>query len=280
MQLVAAPLGVKTLSYQYSNIPYQTLGLATTADAMVTFAPLYHRRWTWPGVPSPTPVDAGYLYDASFALVRSRAGERRARLRAAGATFVIGVFDESVQEDRYGLVSLDEYESQVETLADRLASDASLGLVLKTQFRRHLDAPSDRLRRALDRLKATGRAELPAHGHHRNTVFPAEVALSSDITIGFAIGGTASLESALAGGRSLIVNSYGLVTENDALYARADILYPTLPAALDAIDVFRLGGPERARLGDWRDILPEFDPFRDGDAAGRLRALVTQAVTQ
>jgi hypothetical protein len=278
MQLIGAPLGIKTLSYQYTSLPYPSLALMTTAGAMITFAPLYHPRWTWPGLTPPRFVDAGYVHDSSFALLRDRAAERCARLRAAGASFVIGVFDESVQRDKYGLVSLSEYEAHLELLLARVVDDRSLGLVFKTQFHHNLDGMSDRLRDALNRGLATGRVELPAHGRHRNTVFPAEVALSSDITIGFAIGSTASLEAALAGCRSLIVNAHGLMTDADALYLRADIQYPTLADALHAIDRYRRGEPAQTALGDWSDILPEFDPFRDGRSAARLRTVIEEAI--
>ncbi len=46
----------------------------------------------------------GYPFDGSFALVHERARARRTRMREAGAEFVVCYFDESVQDDKYGLV--------------------------------------------------------------------------------------------------------------------------------------------------------------------------------
>ncbi len=278
MQIVAGPLAVRTLSYQYSSLPYPSLALITTADVVATFSEQYHDRWRWPGFRPPEFVDSGYPYDASFVLVRQRALACRARLQAAGASFVVGVFDESVERERYGLVHADEYEAQLFALLDKVSRDSSLGLVFKTQFLHNLAGISEGLRHALLAAQATGRVELPAVGTHRNVVFPAEVAMASDITVGYVIGGTASLESALAGARSVIVNSYGFVTDMDDLFAQADIMLPTLANALEAIDSHRRG--ERPLLGDWTSILPSFDHYRDGGAADRLKEVVARATGQ
>jgi hypothetical protein len=148
--------------------------------------------------------------------------------------------------------------------------------VFKTQFRHNLQGAPPRLAEALDRALTTGRVEMPSKGRHRNIVLPAEVARSSDITIGHAFGGTASLESALAGSRGVMIDRSGLDTNRDPLYAGLDIICPSMAAACEAIEAFRRG--ERPRLGDWAPILGEFDPFRDGHSAGRLRAVLEEAV--
>ena len=253
------------------------MGLLTTADVMATFSPRFHDRWKLDGYAPHQFVDVGYPFDASFSLVTERARERRERLRAAGAEFVICYFDESVHDDKYGLVHRKEYTDELLRLVGRLERDRTLGLVIKTQFHHNLDRLPLDLTEAISRAERTGRLERPTHGSHRNSVFPAEAALSADIAVGHAIGGTASLEAALAGRRSLIVNAYGFRSAADALYARCDIVCPSLNAALDAIDAYRRGDPARVGLGDWSSILHEFDPFRDGRAADRLREIVETA---
>ena len=278
MLLVAAPLGLRTLSYQYSNLQFPNLAMATTADRMATFAPVYHSRLTWPGLTPPEFVDVGYPFDGGFSLVAPRAAARRDRLRAAGAEFVIGLFDETVHDHKYTMVPKRDYEDQLLVLLERLIHDRSLGVVVKTQFRQEWIHSSVRLRKHLTMAAETGRFEIPAQGGHRNGILPAEVALSADIVIGQSFGGTASLEAALAGSRSVLINSYGFRGEMDSLYARAQILFPSLDAALEAIDAYRCGDPAFRWLGDWSAILSAFDPFRDGRAGRRLRCLVEESV--
>jgi hypothetical protein len=278
MQVVAGPLGIRTLSYQYANMPNASLPMLATADRMVTFSPLFHSRYTWTGYPPPVFVDAGYVYDSSFGLVEERARARRARLEAAGARFVIGFFDESVQRDKYGWLNVDEYAAEVRALLRLVREDASVGVIFKTQFHQNLQGAAPELAAAMEAAVATGRVEIPARGRHRNVVLPVEVARSSDITLGHAFGGTASLEAALAGCRSVLINACGLVTAVDDLYARADIARSSMADAVAAIGRYRAGDPAAAALGDWTPILASFDPYRDGQSAARMRAILEEAV--
>jgi hypothetical protein len=181
-----------------------------------------------------------------------------------------------VQRDKYGLVNADDYATELMVLFDLVHRDESVGLVLKTQFHQNLRAASPRLAGPLERVLSTGRVELPSNGRHRNSVLPAEVAKSSDITLGHAFGGTASLESALAGCRSVLINSCGLQTKADPLYARVDIIATSVAEACRATGEYRRG--ERPAFGDWSPILREFDPYQDGQSARRFRSVLEEAL--
>ena len=278
MLLIAPTLDITTLSYQYSNAGKAGPIMMTTADIMLTFAPLYHQRWTQDGVRPGTFADMGYLYDTSFEYVRRRARNHRRRLAKAGAQFVICYFDESVQHDKYGLISDKDHCAAILALLKIVLDDPSVGVLVKTQFQHNLPQNFDEITPARAAAKATGRYLELVYGAHRNIVFPAEAAHAADITIGHAVGATAPLEAALVGARSILLNPYGIRGDNDALYARADIVYPSMATALEAIRGFRSGAPECARLGDWSPIIDHFDPFRDGRAGHRLRNLLERVV--
>ena len=218
------------------------------------------------------------MFDSSFALTRRRAGERRARLEAAGARFIYCFFDESLQRDKYGTTHPSDLEADLRLLLQRLLDDPSAGLILKPQFMRFAPKEVPELRAVIEAAERTGRAMVVSDGVHRNNVLPAEAALSADIAIGHASGGTASLEAALVGRRSVMLNPYGFVTPHDALYATCGLVYPSLPHALDAIDRFRRGDRDAGGVGDWSPIVHHFDPFRDGHAARRTRHLIEAAI--
>jgi len=273
MQMVAQDSGVRTVSFQYSNMAQVAPVMKTAQSCMLTFAPLYHDRLRWPAWNGRI-VDVGYPFDYAFARLRERAELHRKDLASRGAQFVLAYFDESVQSDRWGLISESDHERELGRLLDSLLSDPGLGLVLKPQFQRNAAARMSRLATRFDAARRTGRLLELSHGVHRNVVFPAEAALTADLAIGHVVGATASLEAALAGRRSLLLNPYGFTGANDALYARADIVYRTMDDALDAIDRHRRGEPGAVRLGDWSEILPAFDAFRDGRAAERTREFI------
>ena len=277
MQLVAPVMGINTLSYQYSNIAHLGPLLTTNADTVLTFSSLYHDRWTKDGIRPRSFVDIGYLYDTSFQLVRERAGECRSRLEEAGASFIICYFDETVLNDKYSAMSIQDYYSELLALMRLVLDDPSVGLVVKSQFRWLSPDYLDEISAVRESAEATGRYAELIYGAHRNIVFPAEAALCADLAIGHAVGATAALEASLAGTRCILINPYGITGPNDALYAQADIVYPSLVDALDAICAFRAGAQNRQSLGDWSAIIHQFDPFRDGQAGYRMRSLLEQA---
>lgn len=274
MQIVAHRTGVATASFQYSNLAFSTPLMMTTADRLVLFSKTYAPLWTAHGVAPRLVEEAGYVFDGAFRLVAGRAAELRAALLKAGATFVFCYFDESIQTDKFGLISEAHHHEELRQLAQALLADPAVGLVVKSQFGRN--SPSRRYAAdpVLARARETGRYVELRHGRHRNTVFPAEAALAADFAIGHVVGATAGLEAALAGRRCALLNPYGMRSVNDALYARAAIVVRSMPELLHAVARMRAGDPEFAAFGDWRPILPQLDPWRDGQAAARLRATI------
>ena len=271
MHAIAADTKLKTVTFQYSNLAYANVITATTSDHMMLFSGRFARMWPHRGFGAQGFTAIGYPFDVAFDRVRARSGEWRRRLERAGARFVVCYFDENVGPPKYGFIAPDDLDREIRLLAQRVLDDANLGVIFKSQFRKR--SPSVRL--ASDPLLAaaiaTGRMIDLCEGHHRNIVLPAEAALASDIAVGHLIGGTAAVESALAGTRCVLVNFNGLKTANDELYARGQVVFESLDDAWAAIEKFRDGDARYRALGDWSAFLHEFDPFRDGRAAERLR---------
>jgi hypothetical protein len=278
MQLIAPSLDIRTLSYQYSNMYAVAPIMMTTADIMVTFSKMYQRRWTYKGCAPKEFVNAGYLFSGSFKYLQERAIRWRSQLTKAGANFIISYFDENVQTDKYGCIKDEDHMSEIFELLKLVIEDPSFGLIIKSQFKRNSPRFFDKITGERAKAEATGRYMELVYGSHRNIIFPAEAALSSDMVIGHTVGATAGLEAAVAGVRCILLNPYGIKGDNDALYAQADIVYPSLGAALEAIHDYRRGMPRSAHLGDWSPIIDHFDPFRDGLSGHRLRTLLEQAV--
>ena len=272
--LVAPTLGLRTVCYQYSNISFVNPIMIGTPDLMLLFSDMYRRNWAYDGIAPQHFLVLGYPYDSAFSLVRAPAERIRARLADAGARFVICYMDESVQQSRWGQVSAAEHEADLLMLVRALTADPTLGVIVKSQFARNSPSRMFDSHPEFERATATGRYVEVCRGRHRNTMFPAQAALASDIAIGQAIGGTAVLEAALAGRRCLMLNPYHWRGTWDDVYTRGDLVYGSLSLALQAIAEFRASNPRRQALGDWSSILPQFDPYRDGRAAGRLRTLL------
>lgn len=268
-------LSVATVMFQYSNVAFTNVMTAATPDHMLLFSPRYVAMWPYASVRPQRMTATGYPFDAAFGLVRQRAAEWRRQLESSGARFVICYFDENVgPPSKYGYMAQSELDDDIRVLARLVLDNGDLGVIFKSQFRKRsptVRLPADRVLRD---AVATGRLIELCVGTHRNIVFPAEAALASDLAIGHLIGATAALEAALAGSRCLLINLNGTRTANDDLYAQGQIVFDSLAEALRATAMFRSGDPAYRSLGDWSSFIHEIDPFRDGRAAGRLRALL------
>ena len=112
----------------------------------------------------------------------------------------------------------------------------------------------------------------------RNIIFPSEATILADIVIGHAVGGTSSLEAALFGKRSILINPYNLEDSNTKLYKKCNILFKNLDEALNAINEFRKRNPNFIDLGNWDKIIHNFDPFQDNNTANRIINSIIQEI--
>ena len=275
MAVVAETMQIPLVAYQYSNLALPSVAMLSTADHFLLFHKDFRSVWESEGVAPGNFEAIGYPYDGVFDRVRERAKGHRQGLEAAGVKFVICLFDESVQHDRYGFIHRDTHLRDIHSLLTYLLDMPDVGLVVKSQFRSNTPSqlyPEDPV---LHEAAQTGRyLELNVGAERRNLVYPAEAALVADIAVGNIVGATASLEAALAGCRSLLVDSHGQVRYRRDLYDKADIVYPSMRSAVDAIRRLHRGDSSAARLGDWTPIIDQFDSFRDGASTLRLKSFL------
>lgn len=280
MQLVAPDLNVMTLAYQYSNMGSISPIMMSTADKFLIFSDMYRALYDYDGIAPQEFVSVGYLYDGITSFVIEKARKHREIMMRSGAKFIVCYFDESVQHDRWGLVSKDDHLREIHVLAKMILADPTFGVVVKSQFVSNSSSslhPKDKIIQA---AKATGRYYELVKGVHRNDIYPTEAALVADLCIAHKFGATAALEAAVAGVRTVLIDLYSTKTLWDDVYANAAIQYDSIDALMAAIARYRAGDPNEAALGDWSPILHHFDPYRDGKAANRLRAVLKEAVKQ
>src|SRR3990167_570050 len=271
MQLVATDVNVKTIAYQYSNMASISILMLSTADRFLLFSDMYRQVFQVNGITPQKFVLMGYLYDYVANLVREKSYKHREILMRAGAKFIVGYFDESVQHGRWAGIEKQDHLSDLHMLAEAVLADPSFGVILKPQFIFNLPSQLYKDDDIIQAAKATGRYLELSEGVHRNDIYPTEVALAADLCINHKVGCTAALEAALTGVRTVILNSCGAKTTCDNIYAQADIEYKTMDSLMEAIACYRSGSAKHQTLGDWTQILHEFDPYRDGKATLRLR---------
>jgi len=279
-QLVAPALGVRTVSYQYSNLGFVHPVMLSTSDVMLIFSERFEELYAEMSIHPISFEHIGYPYDDVPKRVAQYSREHRQQLESMGAEFIICYFDESVQENRWGLISEEDHLEDLHMLFDLILNDPQMGIILKSQFVRNSATKKYHDDLLLKQAFQTGRILELESGTHRNRIFPAEAALASDIAIGHKFGATASLESAVAGIRSLLINRSGFISAHDELYAECEIEFKSLREALDAIMKYRSGEKKYHKLGDWAEIIDQFVSYCDGGGAERILSKVCSPVNQ
>ena len=270
MQLAAPILNIKTIASQYANLGFMPTLMVSTADNYILFSDMYQKLFD---DVKPKPVNfitQGYIYDYVPAAVYQKSIRHRKMLKDNGAEFIICLFDESVQYNRWGMISKEDHLNELHELAKYVISDNSFGLIVKSQFILNSPSklyPNDAL---LIKMKNTGRYLELKEGVHRNDVFPAEAALASDLCINHKFGGTAGLESALAGIRCILLDPFVCKSFNDGLFEGTDIIYRDIKSIINSVKEFRNGNINNQNIGDWKSIIHHFDPFRDGKSSNRM----------
>jgi len=278
MQLVAPSIGVTTVAYQYSNLGMISPNMMSTADNFLVFSDMYKELFKVGGIGPQDFKVTGYLYDDISNLVSERSKKHRDNLIKAGASFIVCYFDESVQNDRWGLVDKNDHLIELHLLANIVLSDPKFAVVLKSQFIRNSPSQLYNEDILIESAIATGRFLELMEGVHRNDIYPTEAALIADLCISHKFGATAGLEAAIAGVRTVLLDTHGVRTSWDSLYSTVDIQYDSFEALMNSVDRYRSGSPENEGLGDWEPILHHFDSFRDGEAVKRLRSLVDDRI--
>jgi hypothetical protein len=149
---------------------------------------------------------------------------------------------------------------------------------VKTQFIRNLPERLIGLVALRDKALASGRYVELYEGHHRNIILPMEAALASDMTIGHYVGATASLESAVVGKRTVMVNSCRFKGMFGYLFEHPHLLYTSWEEALEDLKKYRKGDPAYQDMGDWQPFIKQLDPFLDDKASQRVRTEIDRVM--
>lgn len=217
-------------------------------------------------------VITGYLGDHRFPLLQEGADKLRRDLLNNGAARVVAVFDENSAADKRWLPGHEHARAEYEFWLEKIFSDSRLGLIFKPKNPGTLRERLGSTAHLLDRAIETGRCYIyDKEFVTQGSVPPVQAALAADIAVHSSVfAATAGVEAALAGVPTLIVDHDGLI--DSPLYRQGvgRSLFTDFDATWNGCCDFWNGGGRKTGIGDWGEMLDEFDPFRDGRAAERM----------
>jgi hypothetical protein len=253
---------IDTIKLQYSNMGMKSLFMLSNPNKMLIFSDSFKPYFSDDefDLGPKTYIESGYPLNIDSISLTKRSESLRSSLLLNGAEFVVGVFDESVQSDHdlWAWKTKSEHLIELETLCKFILANEDVGVIFKTQFVRNNPLklfPDNKL--IVDAL-STNRMIFPSVGNKRNLILPGEIAKAADICIGDIVGGTASLEAALSGTKSILIDSMNFGPRNRKIYYdNKGIVFKDLESGLSAITEYRSRADQNNDIGNWSRILSE-----------------------
>lgn len=248
---------ISSVNLQYSNLSFHSALMQSPSTIFALFSPIYIQNFKSRDIAPEKFIFYGYPYTASERSIKE-ASRKKIDLQNQGYSIIISFFDESVQYDKFGCISLKRLKQDLEILA-KTALEINALVLFKPQFSRnsiqHIIKDSTLIN---DAFSSKNFITLSS-GNHRNNILPYSVGLISDLSIGSIVGGTASLETAIHGIPSFLIHGPVL----DPTWAehfgdsKANIIFDDLESLISQLyqeDVFdnptKLFLPN-AKLGNW-----------------------------
>lgn len=270
-------LGGVSVSYQWSNIDVGTVEMSGVSDAMLVFGPRYERVLREAGSLAGRLVHCGYPTDHAFEAVRPAASELRAGLEAAGARFVVALFDENSSDARMAAISNERARELYRGFLEPVLADPSLGLVIKPGYPLTLRGRlGEEVAALLDEALETGRVVLVDQGTWVTERYPAEAAQAADACAGLLMSGTAALEAWLAGARTVFVDLERLYDREVYEWGRGAAVFDSCEAFFEGLRAYRGNPAGNAAFGDLSRWAEGRVAFADGRAATRIGGYVAR----
>jgi len=216
----------------------------------------------------------GYIGDYKFKNKKIKAEELRYKLTSNGIRYVIGFFDQGYSADSMFQMGYHISDRGYQFLLNKILTHEDIGIIIKPKKPKILklklsNTSNDLLEKAIRSKKCILLNDHAVHHVKNFEDIPAQVAMASDITIHDTLmAGTAALESALVGCKSLMFDYFGakqsLFNQNnlDIVYADWNLLWAKI---IDDKNKQSNNG-----FGNWNNIIKKFDPYMDGKANQRI----------
>ena len=217
-------------------------------------------------------ITTGYPFDSAFPAARVHARGLRERLRARGARFIVCFLDQNLGLHPKWLGGQRMLLSDYRFLCDRLDEDPALGLILKPKKPRALPQRLGPVWPRLARLIDAGRCIMLDARSTDEMFLPCVAACAADVAINWIIGGTAGLESALAGTRTLLIRHRFTQGEfSDRL--EGTLAFQGWMELWQAVGKLR-ANPADPAIGNWEPVIERYASLRDGKASERMQSYI------
>lgn len=216
--------------------------------------------------------ELGYIHDYKFENKRIDSKKLKETLNQNSAEYIIGFFDQGHSADKLFEISYEVAREGYNFLLNKVISNKIVGLIIKPKKPKFLKEKLGDVYNLLIKAKQTGRVivldDHPVYHSKNFEDIPAKVAFASNITIhDTLLAGTAGLESALSGCKSVYFDYYKssksqFYKDNLKIaFNDWDVLWDNIESDMNN---------KNPQLGNWENIINRFDSFQDGKSNLRI----------
>ncbi len=222
----------------------------------------------------------GYITDYKFNKIDKDSLELKEKLKSSGVKYIIGFFDQGAMKDEFfELYSYNISCIGYKFLIKKILENNNYGLIIKPKKPRLLKEKLGDTYSMLEKAKETNRCIVLENfdkDHVKNFEdIPAKIAKACDLTIhDNVLAGTAALESALVGSKSVMFDYYKSKKnqfESDGLnivFRDWNYLWEEIEKDYKNIST--------SNFGNWNKIIHKFDKFRDGKSNIRITNFIKE----
>ena len=270
MHIALEKSGGITISYQFSNLNFTSIGLSSAADVLFSFGPAY--RWIWGKNRSELKslVYCGYLTDYSFKEVRDDSVKLRKQLKDKGAKFILCYFDENSSDDRMSPISNERSAEIYRYFIEKVLKDETLGLIIKPGYPKTLYQRISSIKDLIDKAKATGRCVFMEKGSYVTEQYPTEAAQAADLCVGLLFSGAAAMESYLSGTPTVFLDLEHIYSNPVYEWGKGKVVFDNLDDLFSAVKQYRENPESVPGFGDLSSWVKGKDTFKDGNASLRI----------
>ncbi len=272
-------IGGVSIAYQISAgylwNPLRTITFAE--DVCCLFSGEYTQKWRDFNVPQQIYQSLGFVYDGLLTPdIQSTSNglqKIKSQLIAVGVKHIICFFDEGFTKgfDWTFYFNNDEVLEDYQYLLKWIIKEPSLGLIVKPK--RPKEVLFDHLKpieALLEEALSTSRIFFITDDFGVSRYSPGMIAAYADLSIGHLTGTTASLEAAMVGTPSIMLDNFGIPHHPVYKWSDGNIIFQNWNSLKDAIEQFFSGSKECENLGDWSNFINYIINPNDGKGTERL----------
>lgn len=263
--------GIATM-WQTSFYGFKNYECKTNTDIMFHFAKFDAEMNQSLGSRNHYNIITGFITDYSSNNLLKPANEMRNKLKSAGAIKIVNVMDENCSFDDRWHTGPKLQRENYSVILDKVLKTPWLGVVFKPKKLKTLQRKLGPVYELLNAAIKTGRCiVLDESGFHVSSQSPLLAGMVADVSIhGHLFAGTAALECALQGKKTLLIDREGALHSKLHELPKGNVIFDNWSNAIEALMNYFEEGSVDPKFGNWSNFISKYDCFNDNKGSYRM----------